>query len=71
MDRKICNEIINTLEEMTQTIGCPIENINIQTRNRLFVVPKDKIWLMEKNIMFNISGELIAMPYSSIEYIST
>lgn len=70
MNRKTYCEMMNALENMAQENEYIIENINIYTRTRLFIVRREDIKSMENSILINTGDEVITMPYSAIEYIS-
>lgn len=70
MDRTTYCEMMNALANMAQESEAIIQNVTIQTYNRLFVACREDIKSMSNSILINTGDELIALPYSSIEYIS-
>ena len=70
MNRKAYCEMMNAMQNMAQENDYIIENVSIQTRNRLFLVRIEDIKSMENSILINTGDEVIAIPYISIEYIS-
>ena len=70
MNRKTYCEMMNALENMAQDCENIIDYISIQTYNRLFNVRREDIKSMDYSILINTGDELIAIPYTNIEYIS-
>ena len=70
MDRTTYCEMMNALANMAQENEAIIQNVTIQTYNRLIVACREDIKSMSNSILINTGDELIALPYSSIEYIS-
>ena len=70
MDRTTYCEMMNALANMAQESEAIIQNVTIQTYNRLIVACREDIKSMNNSILINTGDELIALPYSSIEYIS-
>lgn len=70
MDRTTYCEMMNALTNMAQESEAIIQNVTIQTYNRLIVACREDIKSMSNSILINTGDELIALPYSSIEYIS-
>ena len=70
MDRTTYCEMMNALANMAQENEAIIQNVTIQTYNRLIVACREDIKSMNNSILINTGDELIALPYSSIEYIS-
>ena len=70
MNRKTYCEMMNALENMAQDCEIIIDFISIQTYNRLFNVRREDIKSMDNSILISTGVELIAIPYTNIEYIS-
>jgi len=70
MNRKTYCEMMNALENMAQDCEIIIDFISIQTYNRLFNVRREDIKSMDYSILISMGDELIAIPYTNIEYIS-
>lgn len=68
MDRKAYCELINALENIAQETDYR-PHYTIVTRNRHILASREDIKSMEYGILVSTGDEVIALPYSNIEYI--
>ena len=69
MNRKAYCELMNALAKTAQENGYKTYYC-IVTRNRYISASSEDIKSMENGILINTGDEVIALPYTSIEYIS-
>ena len=69
MNRKTYCELMNALTNIAQESEYK-PHYCIVTRNRHILASSEDIRSMENGILISTGDEVIAMPYSSIEYIS-